>query len=483
MSGIVCIYGTCDSKALEEALKRLNHRGPNNRRIIITEEALMGYTSFEEATGKSQAFYQDGQGVALFDGFLYDDALYPPPQVILDLFRKEGPGFLNMLDGIFALIINNGRDFLAARDPFGLKPLYYGKRKGNLVFASELKALTPLCSEVNIFPPGTYFQPEKGFVRYFDFEREILGFPSPVNLEEAAERLYFLLTMSVIKRLKVLGGKPAIFLSGGLDSSCVAAVTSKQVTGLKTFSVGYQGSLDLQHARQVAAYLGSSHYEYQYSEKEMMEVLPQVIYHLESFDAPLVRGSVANFLVARLARQHQADYVFMGEGSDELFGGYHYLKKKNKVDAARELEKLTCNGYNIGFQRVDRMTAANLLQCDMPFMDKEVVRFAFSLPLEWKIHENDRKIEKWILRWAFEKQLPENIVWRNKDEFSVGAGSAEVIKEMANREISDTEFARDRYLVKDFILSSKEELFYYKIFKEFFPDRSVLATIGRWQPE
>lgn len=482
MSGIVCFQGRNNEKMIARALARLKHRGPHRQEIINTATLQMGYTSFSSGPGgEEHTFYRDRDRMILFDGFLYNSNSLPVPQVILELYRKEGINFLSSLDGIFALAIKEGDRFLLARDPFGLKPLYYGEHPQGLLFASELKALAPFCQKVYFFPPGSYYSPTEGFVPYFEFQRDILRNSEQCKSPpEAAEKVRTLLNEAVGKRLKLFTSHPAVFLSGGLDSSCVAAVTSARSGKIKTFSVGYQNSLDLRRAREVANHLGAEHYEYQCDLKEMGEVLPRVIYYLESFDASLVRGSIANFLVARLARQHGARFVFMGEGSDELFGGYHYIKQKDPCQAGQEMQKIILAGHNIGFQRVDRMTAAHHLQCDMPFMDRELIRLAFSLPVDWKIRNGET--EKWILRLAYEGYLPDQIIWRRKDEFSVGAGSAEIIKEMAEKNIKDNEFERERRVAEDFVLDSKEELLYYRIFRQYFPQPSALATVGRWKP-
>jgi asparagine synthase (glutamine-hydrolysing) len=484
MSGLVCLAGKSNQKLISAALAYLKHRGSQQQEIFSNGFLQMGCTFFSSGAGNCQeAYYREQKGAALVDGFLYNADGVPAAQAVLDLYRREDRKFLNLLDGIFALAVIDGDDFLLARDPFGLKPLYYGEHPDGLLFASELKALTPFCWKVHLFPPGNYYTREEGFVPYFEFRRDVRpGGSRPATPQEAAGLLRTLLNEAVAKRLKVSTSRcPAVLLSGGLDSSCITAVAAAQAGKVQTFSVGCKGSRDLHFAREVAAYLGTEHFEEQYSQKEMEKILPQAIYYLESFDASLVRSALANFLAARLAHAQGAEYVLMGEGADELFGGYHYLKRKDSRKTEQELQKITEAGHNIGFQRVDRMTAAHNMQSDLPFMDREMVKLAFSLPLEWKI--KDGETEKWIMRLAFtEDYLPERVVWRRKVKFSEGAGSAEVMAKIAERQISDDEFTRERKLTEDFVLASKEELLYYRIFREYFPQPSALSTVGRWQP-
>ncbi|MBE0466299.1 MAG: asparagine synthase, partial [Candidatus Desulforudis sp.] len=432
--GIAAVCGVPDETTVRHMLSRLKHRGPQASGVLSTADAALGYAGHDD-----EALHAAGEEAIVFDG---DPAARDvKPQTILATLTEQGAGGLARIHGAFALVARTRRGLIAARDRFGLKPLYYGRSGTQVFFASELKALVGTCDRIAPVLPGTYYRTDSGLIP-FDDGKLNNDEPVPATTEAAGEKLRQLLTRAVSRRLPD-DRNVGVFLSGGLDSSIVAAVTTRLRGPVKTFAAGYEGSPDLRHARVAADHLGTDHTDYRYAREEMLRVLPRVIYHLESFDWSLVRSAVANYLVARLAGEHGVDIILAGEGADELFGGYHYLKDKAPAAQVRELENLLRAGHNIGFQRVDRMTAAFALDCSMPFMDQDLVRLATALPIEWKIHGPDH-LEKWILRRSFSDYLPDQIIRRRKDEFSQGAGSAAVIEALAEQEISDAEFVRER---------------------------------------
>ncbi len=469
MSGIAGVYQVKDGKQVEKMLDKLKHRGPEVQKVFDFKKVSLGNTALKEEAGGY--FKKDGTTIVV-DGAVYNENR-ASPEVILDSFFELGTESFNELDGCFTFIISDGEDIIAARDPVGLKPLYYVEGEDCIYFASEIKALVHTSSEIKPFPPGHYYHFQKGFVKYYQMPE--MSEEEKVELNEAIQKVHDLLVNAADKRYRE-GKKLGVYLSGGIDSSVVAAAAAEVSDNLETFSVGVKHSNDVPKARKVANYLGSTHHEYIYDEEEMLEILPEVIYHLESFDMYLVRSSIANYLVSKLAKEAGVDLVFCGEGGDELFGGYHYLKQFGPDKIKQELLKLTFTGHRNGFQRVDRMTAAHSLDCHMPFMDKDVSEYAFKLPVAWKIKD---KTEKWILRKAFEKKLPEDIVWRKKQKFFKGAGCDKILEKIAEDKTTDEEFEKEKQIHEDFILRSKEELFYYKIFRKFFPTESVLSTIGR----
>ena len=479
MSGIAGVCHREDGYELvKDILEKIKHRGPDNTSIIPLNGIALGQNCFPgEKVGRGQNI------VAVIDGSITNEELDgdTAEKKIIDGYIKYGKKVVEKLKGNFAFILSDGQEFIAARDPVGLKPLYYAKKGSSIFFASEIKALKDISKNIKLFPPGYYYHPKKGFVKYY--EQPDLGTNYDIPVEKAIPKVKELLLNAVETRYEE-NKKMGLYLSGGIDSSVIAAAASEITDDIETFSVGMSTSEDLPNAKIVANYLGTKHNEYIYEPEEMLKVLPEVIYYLESFDMYLVRSSIANYIVSNMAKENGVDLVFSGEGGDELFGGYHYLKDFKKQKVEDELLKLTFTAHSSGFQRIDRMTMAHSLDVDIPIMNNEVAEFAYSLPIEWKIYEEDgKKIEKWILRKAFEKDLPENIVWRRKSKFFKGTGSSDILKEYAEEKISDEEFQRERYLDDGLILRSKEELYYYKIFKEFFPHKSILDTIGRTRTE
>jgi asparagine synthase (glutamine-hydrolysing) len=268
-----------------------------------------------------------------------------------------------------------------------------------------------------------------------------------------------------------------VSLSGGLDSSIVASLARETKETLDTFVVGTSQSEDIGASQQVADHLGTRHHRYTYTFDEMLKALPDVIYHLESFDAPLVRSAIPNYFLARLASDH-VKVMLTGEGADELFAGYEYLKPITDPETLNdELRVITARLHNTNLQRTDRMTMAHGLEGRVPFLDTQMIEMAFDLPAHWKLQAPDWP-EKELLRRAFADMLPEMIVRRPKQKFSDGAGSIDLLAQHAEETIADTEFARERELTEQVILRSKEELLYYRIFQDVFGDELSPDIVG-----
>ena len=405
-----------------------------------------------------------------------DEYIYPAD--IAAQFHSKAEAFLQDLQGAFALLLVDDNDnILAARDDYGIKPLYWGRYEESLCFASEAKALSGLCQNIEAFPPGHCYYKGKLY-RFHEIPEE----PSPtktLDFQSMAGKIKDILLDAVAVHCN---GEPGIgvFLSGGLDSSILAALSCQQDTEVHTFTVGFAQGQDQFYAREVADYLGTHHHEYISNLKEIYAILPTVIYHLESFDVSLVRSSVANYLASRQAAASGVNIILMGEGADELFGGYDYLKNKNRAEQSSELRKLLSDSHNMSLQRVDRMTSAYGLDVGLPFMNARLIDLAGQIPVNYKITGD--KTEKWILRTAFTNDLPDNIVWRPKVEFSHGSGSADALGQSIETKISDAEFASQKKISDKLILNSKEELYYYRIFQQYFPERELAENTGRWQP-
>jgi asparagine synthase (glutamine-hydrolysing) len=437
-------------------------------------------------------------------------------EVVLHLYEEIGEECVHRLEGAYAfavystdeihsnvslgaagggagLIDDSGEanQIFIARDPLGVKPLYISENEERVCIASEFKALSDITSDFKEFPIGSYYHASKHagsddrFVRFHSFSEPKgpeenagnLNLPprgEPIEaLQVAKSGIQMLLKDAVYKRIE--HDHPfGVYLSGGLDSSIIAALTAQEWDGVDSFAVGMEGSEDLLHARLCAKHLGMRHHEYVYSLEEMLEVLPTVIYHLESYDAALVRSSVPNYFLARMASEPNK-VVLSGEGADELFCGYSYMKTLSEEERESEAYYLLETLHSTGLQRGDRMAAAFGMEARVPFLDLDFVQFALRIPDFMKYGPSGQ--EKWVLRQAFSHLLPREIVSRKKKKFSIGAGSSNLMAQVAEEKITDEEFAKHGMTTAGHRLKSKEELFYYKIFHDFFPQRAAEETV------
>ncbi len=472
MSGIVAIKGEFEDKAFDDMIKKLKHRGPDGEIIFSNGNIKLGEVYFD----LEDVNYNNYNYKLLLDGEPLLDNKVISKNELLNMYRSKGPEFLKEIEGKFAMIITNGNNIFAARDLFGIKPLYYSKDETSICFASEMKALIKDYDNVNVFPPGHYYTPEEGFKKFKDVPQ--IKSDNHLEIEDAAERLKDLLTEAVELSLKK--ENTGFFLSGGVDSSVIVAV-AREVFDKKIISLvaGLKDSDDIHNSRKAAQYLGTEHSEYIYDSKEMFKVLPEVIYYLESFDVEMVNSSIANYFVSKLAQDKGLKVILSGEGADELFAGYHFLKdKKKEGELTNELAKLLKGLHNGGFQRVDRMAKACSLEVEMPFMYHKLVDFALKLPDDYKISEEE--MGKWLLRKAFAGDIPDDIIWRRKAQFGIGTGNESIMEKLIEEKVSDEEFSRENKK-EGITFKSKEEYYYYKIFKELFPSKAAEKTVNRWQ--
>ena len=356
------------------------------------------------------------------------------------------------------------------RGPFGVKPLYYGyAADGILCFASEVKAVLEVTRDVHELPPGCRYD-NRQMVAHFRLKKKL---PTDKRPRRIAQELRLRLEAAVERYIK--NGESGSWLSGGLDSSVMAALARPYVGRLHTFSVGTPGAPDLQYAQRVANFIHAQHHERVVRFDEMLAVLPDVIYYLESFDALLVRSSITNYLVAELASDY-VPAVFSGEGADELFAGYEYLKSLDEALLPDELVDLIQRLHNTALQRVDRCAAAHGIIAHVGFLDRDVVDYALRIPVELKLRDG---VEKLILRRAVADLLPGDVLCRTKAKFWEGAGIGELFAQYASGRISDAEFERERMLHDGQVINSKEELMYYRIFREHFGEFDDLSWMGR----
>lgn len=493
MCGIAGSFPSSNTKLISAGIKKIKHRGPDDDAVVKTKKGALGHArlSIIDVQQGHQPMANGDTWIA-FNGEVYNFldlkslidkqlATNSDTEVVLQLFQQLGPDCVALFDGMFALaIMENGSLFLA-RDPLGIKPLYYTLAEGTLYFASEIKALYEISSNIEEFPAGHWWHSEYGMRQYHHINNAtIYRKHNDSNVDhEVLSSIREKLKNAVEKRMIADDDVPVgVSLSGGLDSSIVAAFARSQREDLNTFVVGVAEGEDLEASFQVANHLETNHHVYQYSLNEMVNVLPEVIYHLESFDAPLIRSAIPNYFLAKLASDH-VKVILTGEGADELYAGYEYLYNIDDPDKLQdELLIITENLHNTNLQRADRMSMAHGIEARVPFLDKEFVDFSLALPPLWKI-SNDEQIEKQLLREACKGIIPDEILNRPKSKFSDGAGSIDLLSNYANNKISDTEFIQHQDIVDNFKLRSKEELFYYQIFQGIFGENLSLDIVGR----
>lgn len=495
MCGIVGISTKTLPEVVQPLVDRLKHRGPDSDGIIQTTAGALGHTRLAilDVAGGQQPM-RHGQLWIAYNGEIYNHRCLrqqrlaaatfttsTDTEVILQLYAHYGPECVAWLDGMFALAIQDSDELFLARDPLGIKPLYWSKRGETLYFASEIKALTPVTSEILEFPPGHWYHTRLGLYQYYRLPTAPSSTDRVAESEqEALPMIRETLRAAVHKRL--MADVPlGVSLSGGLDSSIVSLLACEKLPHLHSFAVGVEGSPDLIAAREVASILGTQHHEYVYTEQEMVAVLPTVLYYLESFDPALVRSAIPNYFLARLAANYVKVFL-TGEGADELYAGYSYLRAFSEPAALHtELVEITSALHNTNLQRTDRMSMAHGLEARVPFLDVDSVKLAFTLPPSLKVHQPDRP-EKALLRRAFAEQLPLEIINRPKAKFSQGAGSSQFLAQRAESAISTEEFKTARARLQSewhYTLPNKEALYYYRILREHYADEWIFPSLGR----
>jgi asparagine synthase (glutamine-hydrolysing) len=441
LSGIAGIELPRKKDTVEEMLSKISHRGNAGCEIKEVEGATFGVVWSEKQKDSLIRLRQNNEA---YDG--------------------NGSGH-----SALAKIKNDG--VVLKRDPLGVAPLYYGEDdNGTLCFASEVKALVDICSEVNIVPPGCEFD-GKTLEPYFKLKKKESFDEHP---DIIAQGLKGRLVNSIRSQID-FESEIGAWLSGGLDSSALATLIRPTVNRLFTFTAGLKESSDIEYAREVADFIDSEHHEVVVEFSDLLRILPEVIYHLESFDALLVRSSLMNYVVAKEASEYVSQ-VMSGEGGDELFAGYHYLKELTPEIIPDELIDITKRLHNTALQRVDRSAAAHGTVAHVCFLDPKVVEYVLRIPSEYKLRNN---VEKWILREALEGMLPKKVLNRKKEKFWKGAGVEELMLEYAEGKITGDDFRRERFLKNGWKINSKEELLYYRFFKEQYGDLEELSWMGR----
>jgi asparagine synthase (glutamine-hydrolysing) len=512
------IFGILDIKTGADALRPqalecshlLRHRGPdwsgiyNNDHAILVHERL---SIVDTEHGAQPLYNQDKTHVLAVNGEIYNhkeladnltvDFAFNTKsdcEVILPLYEEFGVDFVDKLHGMFAFILYNATDnsYLIARDHIGIIPLYTGyDDQGNFYVASEMKALMPVCKTVSEFPPGHILDSRDGkFKKYY--RRNWEKYAAIKDNTTSKNKLREALEESVKSHL-MTDVPYGVLLSGGLDSSLISAITQKFAARriedndlaeawwpkVHSFACGLEGSPDLVAAQKVADSIGTIHHSVVFTEQEGIDALKEVIYHLETYDVTTVRASTPMYLMARKIKAMGIKMVLSGEGADELFGGYLYFHKAPNAQAfheelVRKLDKL----HMFDCLRANKSMSAWGIEARVPFLDKNFMDVAMRINPEDKMCGNG-KMEKAILRASFEGYLPEEILWRQKEQFSDGVGYSWIdgLKAYVEAQVSDQQLASAEFKFPINTPDTKEAYFYRSIFEEKFPLTSAAECV------
>lgn len=498
------IMGYCGSCAaldkFREGFERTLSRGPDDSRIVDTGKgllafhrlAIMGLTpegmqpfslggSYLVCNGEIYGFEKLREGLSSRYSFRSDSDC----EILLPLYREHGTDMFRMLDAEFACIIYDGetQEFIAARDPVGIRPLYYGyDSQGVMVFASEAKNLVGLCGKIMPFPPGHYYKGGE-FICYRDMTA--VDHVCREDLETVCKNIHDRLTAGIEKRL-VADARVGFLLSGGLDSSLVCAVAArKSKAPIRTFAIGMsEDAIDLKYARQVADYIGSEHTEVIITRDDVLSSLEEVIFLLGTFDITTIRASIGMYLVCKaIHEQTDIRVLLTGEISDELFG-YKYTDFAPSAEAfQQEAEKRIRELHMYDVLRADRCISVNSLEARVPFGDLDFVEYVMSIDPEMKLNTYGKG--KYLLRHAFEEggYLPQEILWREKAAFSdaVGHSMVDHLKEYAEKYYTQEAFEKKRQAYSHAQPFTKESLLYREIFERYYPGQSGMIA-DFWMP-
>lgn len=516
MCGIVCAFDLKKSAQelrpqLLEMSKRIRHRGPDWSGIFCDDKAILAHERLaivDPQSGQQPLYSKDGKLVLAVNGEIYNHQSIRDRQagsyefltksdceVILSLYREKGINFIEDLNGIFAFALYDIENdvYLIARDHEGIIPLYMGwDHNGTFYVASEMKALEGFCETIKSFPPGQYFYSKDGELKTW-YKRDWMEYDAVKDNTSNIDELRSALE-SAVKRQLMTDVPYGVLLSGGLDSSIVSAIAKKFASQrvesgdklgawwpqLHSFAVGLKGAPDLLAAKKVADHIGTVHHEINFTVQEGLDAVRDVIYHIETYDVTTVRASTPMYLLARVIKSMGIKMVLSGEGADEIFGGYLYF---HKAPNAEELHKETVRKLSklhmYDCLRANKSLSAWGVEGRVPFLDKEFMDVAMRLNPKDKLSGTVGKIEKWILRKAFEDYLPEEVAWRQKEQFSDGVGYSwiDTLKELTSQQVTDEQMshAAERFPINPPM--TKEEYYYRSIFEEHFPSQTAAQTV------
>ncbi|MBU4330010.1 MAG: hypothetical protein KKB53_05830 [Acidobacteria bacterium] len=486
MSAITGIIGKkTDSDQLEKMLQKIHHRGPDNRRIETFEDGGCAAGELSLSARSTPALSGEEKPFVLLDGDIYNALPEGESNAnfIRNLYLEEGMPCLSKLNGSFSVAIIDKNETILARDSVGARPLIYQHQNGFLYFASEAKSLSNYVSTVEELPPGYAYSSKKGLLKFEGYIPDVPDFNTP---QEAAKILEELMVKAVKKRMEDRAAK-GIALSGGLDSSITAAIAKSIDPTIKLFSTTIQRypSKDLKYAKMMAEYLELEHHIYEITDKDITSLIPKIVWYMETFDEDCISGAIANFYTSKMIANF-SNCVLVGEGADELFGGYFRELKsipdiKQKEEIARKLVRIA---YNTALRRLDRGWFSNSVSYRTPYLDPEIVAFSNKIPMDLKVHydpNKGREIEKWILREAFRDWLPEEIVDRPKLRFAGGTGVDDLMDELTKDKVTEEELQERPKTDNDLSLNSPKELYYYRLFRNNYP-RGYESLVKRWDP-
>ncbi len=515
MCGIVCAFDVKESTTslrpqLLEMSKKIRHRGPDWSGIYADDKTVMAHERLaivDPVSGKQPLLSNDGRLVLAANGEIYNhqelraqfEGKYQfqtksDCEVILALYQEKGVDFLDDLNGIFGFAIYDTKkdEYFIARDHMGIIPLYMGwDKNGTFYVASELKALEGTCTKIELFPPGYYLHSKEGTPKRW-YSRDWMDYEAVKENETSIQEIQEALEAAVHRQL--MSDVPyGVLLSGGLDSSVTSAIAKKFAQKrvesgdtadawwpqLHSFSVGLEGSPDLAAAQKVADHIGTVHHEIKFTIQEGLDAIKDVIYNLETYDITTIRASTPMYLMARVIKSMGIKMVLSGEGADELFGGYLYFHKAPSAkdfheETVRKLDKL----HMYDCLRANKSLAAWGIEGRVPFLDKEFMDVAMRINPKDKMINGER-MEKWVVRKAFEAYLPKSVAWRQKEQFSDGVGYSwiDTLKELVEREISDEQLANAKYKFPVQTPTSKEEFYYRSIFENHFPSDTAALSV------
>jgi asparagine synthase (glutamine-hydrolysing) len=471
---------------LRKMLRLMRHRGPDNSvvRTLYDDRGAVGANEINLSPRRTRCAALDNTPYLLFDGELFNER--PEGMSDLELFKESYDRYqqdcFSRLDGSFACaVVDKDHEVVLARDHVGARPLFFGHNNNNFYFSTEMKGLVDHVQfGIEELPPGCIYSPKKGVKAFEAFQPEVpeVG-GSP---DEAAKILRELMIEAVRQRMD---GVEAVSLSGGLDSSIVAAIARQFNPHLILFTatIAKTPGPDLANAQRMAEFLNLEHRIYKITDTDITDFVSDAVWHLESFDEDCISGLISNYFVSKMVKQH-CNSVLVGEGSDELFGGYRMVLKHPEVDSDEKRERLARRlvdiAYNTALRRLDRGWMAGSVDYQVPFLDSRVVAFSRKIPMDWKIY-GEKQIEKYILREAFRDMLPEQIANREKLRFSMGVGVDDIMDEIVAASIDPEEIKKRPKAAYGMPFASFKELYYYDLFLQRFPPSYEKQTV-RWDP-